>query len=120
MTVDLVVENVQDLFTVPLAMSFDPAVVMLMEVHHGDLMGGAEQPAALVQRVDEQAGTAIISISRPPGIGGASGNGILVSLVFEARAAGRSALEIRNVAARNSRREALTFETAPGEIAVVE
>ncbi|MGH9863280.1 MAG: cohesin domain-containing protein, partial [Candidatus Acidiferrales bacterium] len=117
-TVDLVVENAQDLFTVPLALAFDPAVVQLVEVHHGDLMGGTEQPPAIVQRIDSEAGRAIISLSRAPGSPGATGNGILLTLAFTAKAEGRSDLAIQNIAARNSRREALTFETLPGEIVV--
>ena len=117
-TVDIVVENAQDLFTLPLAIRFDPNVVMITEIHHGDLMGGTEQPAALVQRVDAETGTAILSVSRPPGARGANGNGILVTLTLEARAAGQTQLVIQNVAARNSRRDPLTFQTASAEIVV--
>ncbi|MGH9804116.1 MAG: cohesin domain-containing protein [Candidatus Acidiferrales bacterium] len=117
-TVDVVVENAQDLFTVPLAIRFDPNVVMITEIHHGDLMGGTEQPAALVQRVDAETGTAILSVSRPPGAPGANGNGILVTLTLDARAAGQTQLVVQNVAARNSRREPLTFQTASAEIVV--
>jgi len=117
-TVDVLVENAQDLFTVPLAIRFDPNVVMITEIHHGDLMGGTEQPAALVQRVDAETGTAILSVSRPPGTQGANGNGILVTLTLEARAAGQTQLVIQNVAARNSRRDPLTFQTASAEIVV--
>ena len=117
-TVDVVIENAQDLFTIPLAIRFDPNVVMITEVHHGDLMGGTEQPAALVQRVDAETGTAILSVSRPPGTRGASGNGILVTLFLEARAAGSTQLVVQNVAARNTRREPLTFQTGSAEIVV--
>ncbi len=117
-TVDLVVESAQDLFTVPLSLAYDPAVVQLVEVHHGDLMGGTEQPPAIVQRIDSEAGRAIISLSRAPGSSGATGNGILLTLAFTAKAEGRTDLAIQNIAARNSRREALTFETTPAEIVV--
>ncbi len=117
LAVNLVVRNVRDLFSVPFVLTFDPSVVKLAEVHHGGFLGG-EQPAALVHRVDEENGAAIVSLSRPPGTSGVSGDGILVTLVFEGLAAGRSPLAIQQIAARNSQRRPLTIETSAGEILV--
>jgi general secretion pathway protein D len=117
-TVEINVSNVQDLFAVPLAIGYDASVVELTEVQQGDFLGGDGQTPALVHRVDPQTGTAIISLSRAPGASGARGSGTLARLVFSALAAGRSPLSFNNIAARNSRRELINFQTGVGEILV--
>ncbi|MDA2914074.1 cohesin domain-containing protein, partial [Acidobacteriia bacterium AH_259_A11_L15] len=117
LVVELVAENARDLFSVPFVLTFDPAVVKLVEVHHGGFLGG-EQPAALVHRVDEEHGVAILSVSRPPGAQGVSGTGTVVTLVFQGLAAGRTPLAIRQVAARDSQRRPLELTTLVGEILV--
>jgi general secretion pathway protein D len=116
--VNLVIERVRDLFTVPFALSYNPQVVELAEVHHGGFLGGDEYPAALVHRVDAESGAAIISLSRPPGTSGASGQGVLVTLVFRGLAPGQTVLSISRIAARASNRERLEVETHSGAIVV--
>jgi general secretion pathway protein D len=116
-SVDVAVENVTALFAVPFALRFDPQVVELVEVHHGGFLGG-EQPVALVHRVDKEAGTAIVSLSRPPGSGGTSGSGTLVTLVFKGVAAGRSPLQVQNAAARDAQQQPVRLQISAGEILV--
>lgn len=116
--VNLVIERVQDLFTVPFALSYNPQVVELVDVHHGGFLGGGEYPAALVHRVDVESGAAIISLSRPPGTSGVSGQGVLVTLVFRGLAPGQTVLSISRIAARTSNRERLEVETLSGAIVV--
>jgi len=116
--VDVVLQNARDLFVVPFVVSFDPAVVELVEVHHGGFLGGGEQPAALVHRVDAESGTAIISLSRPPGTPGVSGQGTLVTLVFNGVAAGRVRLAVPQIAARDSARRPVSIQAGVGEILV--
>ena len=116
--VNLIVERVRDLFTVPFALSYNPQVAELVEVHHGGFLGGDEYPAALVHRVDAENGAAIISLSRPPGTSGASGQGVLVTLVFRGLAPGQTVLSISRIAARASNRERLEVETRSGAIVV--
>ncbi|MFQ5776399.1 MAG: cohesin domain-containing protein [Terriglobia bacterium] len=116
--VNIVLKNVQNLFAVPFALRFDPAVVELAEVHHGGFLGGGKQPAALVHRVDKETGTAFISLSRPPASGGISGDGALVTLVFRGLAPGRTQLTIENIAARNALQEAMDIRSSVAEILV--
>ncbi len=118
LAIDVTVENASDLYAVPMAIGFDPNVVELVEIHHGGLFGGGEEPPALVHRVDSQSGTAIVSIMRGPEATGVSGGGTLVTLVFEGKAPGRSPLTINNIAARNASRALVDFETGVGEIRV--
>lgn len=116
--VGLVVAGVRGLFSMPLMVRFDPKVVELTEVHHGGFLAQDGRPVALVHRVEAETGTAIISLTRPPGSGGVSGSGPLVMLVFRALAVGRTALSIVEVDARNAARESLPLQTAVGEIFV--
>ncbi|MBI2956851.1 MAG: hypothetical protein HYY26_06035 [Acidobacteria bacterium] len=117
LTVNVVVENARDVFAIPFRLNFNPQVVELLEVHHGGFLGG-EHPAALVHRVEQETGTAIISVSRPPGTGGVQGSGVVVTLVFRGLAAGRTPLIIQNIAARTSQQQPLPLETSMGEILV--
>ena len=116
--VDVVLQNARDLFVVPFVVSFDPGVVELSEVHHGCFLGSGEQPAALVQRVDAESGTAIISLSRAPGAAGVSGSGTLVTLVFKGVAAGRARLAVPQIAARDAARRPVSIQAGVGEILV--
>ena len=117
--VDVVVSKANNLFAVPFQLSFDAAVVKLVEIHHGGLLGG-EQPAALVHRIDAEAGTAIVSVSRPPGTDGVTGDGALVTLIFEGVAAGRARLAIQNISARDAQQRGVDVQTQVGEIQVEE
>jgi general secretion pathway protein D len=115
--VEVTVSNAKDLFGMPMQMAFDPKVVELVEVHHGGFLAG-DQPAALVHRVDKETGTAIVSINRPPGTEGVTGDGTVFTLVFRGVAAGRSELQIQNVAPRDSKQKLLAADAALGEIVV--
>ncbi len=117
--VSVVVSRASNLFAVPFQLSYDAAVVKLVEVHHGGFLGG-EQPAALVHRIDAEAGTAIVSVSRPPGTGGVTGEGALVTLIFEGVAAGRAQLVIQNISARDAQQRAVDVQTTAGAIVVVQ
>lgn len=116
--INVVLKNMQNLFAVPFALRFDPAVVELAEVHHGGFLNRGDQPAALVHRVDKETGTALISLLRPPASGGVSGDGALVTLVFRALAPGRTPLTIENIAARNALQETIEMRSSVGEILV--
>jgi general secretion pathway protein D len=117
--VNVVATGASNLFAVPFQLSYDSAVVKLVEVHHGGFLGG-EQPAALVHRIDAEAGTAIVSVSRPPGTGGVTGDGALVTLIFEGVAAGRARLVIQNISARDAQQRGIDVQTTVGEIVVAE
>ena len=55
---------------------------------------------ALVHREDETTGTLQITATRPPGAGGVSGQGAVVTLTFQAKASGQTPLTITGGSAR--------------------
>jgi general secretion pathway protein D len=92
--------NGRDIFSVPLQMKFNPAVLQLVNVDSGDLLSRDGQLASLVHREDN--GLVAISTSRPPNATGVSGQGSLCTLTFKAIAAGDSDLTLVKVGALNS------------------
>ena len=48
--VGVTVNDVQDLFSIPLLVQFNPAVVMVDDVRQGGFLSGGTQPIAIVQR----------------------------------------------------------------------
>jgi len=98
--------NGQDVFSVPLQVQFNPAVLQLVNVDAGDFLSRDSQPVAIVHR-DEGNGLVTISAERPPNAAGVSGQGSLCTLTFKAVAAGDSSLALVKVAARNSAQASL-------------
>jgi general secretion pathway protein D len=93
--------NAHDLYAVPLQLQFNSKVLELVNVDAGGLLGGDNQPVALVHR-DEGNGMVTINASRPPGVAGVSGQGDVCTLTFRAVAAGDSTITLVKVGAQNS------------------
>jgi general secretion pathway protein D len=107
--------NGKDIYSVPLQVQFNPAVLQLVNVDAGDFLGRDGQAVAIVHR-DEGNGLVTISTSRPPGAPGITGQGNVCTLTFKAIAAGDSNLSLSKVGARNSAQATLP---AVGSQAVV-
>jgi len=99
--VSVMLGNGRDIYSVPLQMQFNPKVLELVNVDSGNFLGRDGQAVALVHR-DDGNGLVTISSSRPPNVGGVSGQGSLCTLTFKAVAAGDSNLALVKVGARNS------------------
>ncbi|HEU4637105.1 MAG TPA: cohesin domain-containing protein [Edaphobacter sp.] len=93
--------NANDLFAVPMQLQFNPAVLQLVNVDAGTLLGRDGQAVSIVHR-DEGNGLVTISTSRPPNVQGVSGQGSVATLTFKAVAPGDSNLALVKVGARNS------------------
>jgi general secretion pathway protein D len=106
--------NGRDIFSVPLQMKFNPAVLQLVNVDSGDLLSRDGQLASLVHREDN--GLVAIAATRPPNATGVNGQGSLCTLTFKAIAAGDSDLTLVKVGALNSKQANLP---AVGSQAVV-
>ena len=115
--VNVVVDNVKDLFSLPFLVQYDPKVIQIDEVRHGGFMSSDGQAVAIVQRVDQENGVAIISLIRPPGTSGTSGSGAVVALVARSLGKGQTTLRIPQVNARTAKQDAISLAT--GECVVV-
>lgn len=117
-TLGLVIEDVKDLFSIPLLIQFNPAVVMIEEVRHGGFLSGGTQEVAIVQRIDREKGHAVISATRQPNTPGVSGNGTLIGVVLRGVASGSSQLQVVQVLARDSQGKPIALATGEATVRV--
>jgi general secretion pathway protein D len=115
-TVGLAVSNVSDLYSIPLLIHYDPAVVQVEEVRNGGFLSGGTQEIAIVQRIDGQRGEVVVSATRQPNTPGVSGSGTLLGIVVRGVAPGKTALQILQVNARDSQQR--TVPMVSGEAAI--
>jgi general secretion pathway protein D len=99
--VAVMLNNGHDVFSVPLQVKFNSAVLQLVNVDSGDFLGRDGQATSIVHR-DDGNGLVAISTNRPPNAPGVSGSGSLCTLTFRALAAGDSPLSLVKVGALNS------------------
>jgi general secretion pathway protein D len=117
-TVGVVIENVNDLFSIPLLLQYNPAVISVEEVQHGGFLSGGTQEIAIVQRVDKEHGQAIISATRQPNTPGVNGTGTIMGIVIKALAPGTSNLSIVQVNAKDSQQKLIPLVTSEATLQV--
>jgi general secretion pathway protein D len=117
-TIGVVIENVNDLFSIPLLLQYNPAVISVEEVEHGAFLSGGTQEIAIVQRVDKERGQAIISATRQPNTSGVNGSGTLMGIVIKALAPGSSNLSIVQVNAKDSQQKPIALVTSEATLQV--
>jgi general secretion pathway protein D len=93
--------NGRDVFSVPLQLQFNSAVLQLVNVDSGDFLGRDGQVVSITHR-DDGKGLVAIATERPPNTAGVSGQGSLCTLTFKAIAPGDSDLTLVKVGAHNS------------------
>ncbi len=118
-TVGVVVENVNDLFSIPLLLQYNPAVVSVEEVQHGGfLSGGGSQEISIVSQPFKDKGQYIISATRPPSTPGVNGSGTLLGLVVKALGPGSTTLSIVQVNAKDSQQKPIPLVTSEATLQV--
>ena len=98
----------KDVFSVPMQLHYDNSKLSLINVDTGDYLGHDGQAIALVHR-DDGVGNVVISASRPPGVAGVNGSGIVCILTFQANAPGDAAMQILRASAKNSAQQAVNI-----------
>lgn len=117
-TLGLVVENVNDLFSIPLLLQYNPAVISVEEVQHGGFLSGGTQEIAIVQQVFKDKGQAIISATRQPNTAGISGSGTLLGIIVKALAPGSTNLSVVQVNAKDSQQKSIPLVTSEATLQV--
>jgi general secretion pathway protein D len=116
--VGVTVQNVQDLYSIPMLLQFNPAVISIEDVRQGGFLSGGTQDVAIVERVDKERGQAIISATRMPNTPGVSGSGTLVGIVVKGLAPGNSQLSIVQVNAKDSQQRPIQVVTGEATVRV--
>ncbi len=116
--VNLLLSGAQNVYSVPVQMNYDPAKLQLVNVSNGGFLSQDGQAVALVHREDETTGTLQITATRPPGSGGVSGQGAVVTMTFMAKASGQTPLTITRGGARDPGQQAITVNGAQASVTV--
>ena len=117
-TVNVLLRGAQNVYSVPLQVSYDPKVLQVVNVSNGGLLSQDGQPVALVHRDDDTTGALQITATRPPGAAGISGQGAVVTLTFMAKASGQSTLAISKGGARDPAMQAVPVAGAVATVTV--
>jgi general secretion pathway protein D len=117
-TIGVVVDNVNDLFSIPFLVQYNPAVISVEEVQHGGFLQGGNQEIAIVTNINKEHGQAIISATRQPNTMGVSGTGTIMGIVVKAIAPGTSNLSIVQVNAKDSQQKAIPLVTSESTLQV--
>jgi general secretion pathway protein D len=87
-----------------LTLSFDPAAFSIKDVHDGGFLSRDGQVIALVHNIDNQKGTATVSLERAPNAPVVSGNGTLLTIMLEpGTKKGSSPLRVTKFGVRDAR-----------------
>ncbi|MGB2592768.1 MAG: hypothetical protein WA853_10000 [Candidatus Acidiferrum sp.] len=121
----VVVDNVNDLFSIPMLLQYNPAVISVEEIQHavgegqhGGFLSGGTQEIAIVSNVNKEKGQAIISATRQPNTAGVSGSGTLLGIVIKAVGAGTSTLSIVQENAKDSQQRPIPLITSEATVQV--
>jgi general secretion pathway protein D len=117
-TVNVMLSGGQNVYSVPVQLSYDPNLVQVINVSNGGFLSQDGQAVALVHRDDPVTGTLQVTATRPPGAGGVSGQGAVLTLTFMAKGAGQSALTITRGGARDPAMQPIGVSGAQAAITI--
>jgi general secretion pathway protein D len=117
-TVNVMLSGGQNVYSVPVQLNYDPNQLQLVNVSNGGFLSQDGQAVALVHRDDPLTGTLQVTATRPPGAGGVSGQGAVVTLTFMAKGTGQSALTITRGGARDPAMQPIAMSGAQAAITI--
>jgi general secretion pathway protein D len=100
-TVQLVLENVSDLYTAPMKLKFDPKILRLTNVRAGQLLSADGQKINFTESTMNDIGEATVTLNRLPGSGGVAGSGPILSLTFQAIGRGTANVAVTEAGVKN-------------------
>jgi general secretion pathway protein D len=116
--VNVLLKGAQNVYSVPLQVSYDPKVLQVVNVSNGGLLSQDGQAVALVHRDDDTTGALQVTATRPPGASGISGQGAVITLTFLSKGSGQSTLTISKGGARDPSMQALPVAGAVATVTV--
>ena len=116
--VNVMLSGGQNVYSVPIQLNYDPNQLQVVNVSNGGFLSQDGQAVALVHRDDPSTGTLQITATRPPGAGGVSGQGAVITLTFMAKSPGQSALTITRGGARDPAMQPIPMSGAQAAVSV--
>ena len=117
-TVNVMLSGGQNVYSVPVQLNYDPNQLQVLNVSNGGFLSQDGQLVTVAHREDTATGTMQITASRPPGAGGVSGQGAVVTLTFMAKGQGTSALTITRGGARDPAMQPIAMSGAQAAITI--
>ena len=117
-TVNVMLTGGQNVYSVPVQLNYDPNQLQVINVSNGGFLSQDGQAVALVHRDDPATGTLQVTATRPPGVGGVSGQGSVLTLTFMAKSPGQSALTITRGGARDPAMQPIAMNGAQAAITI--
>jgi len=103
-TVDVALENGLDVASAPMDLEFDPKLLRLNDVTLGGLLASGGHNPVFSKNIQNDRGAASVVLNESPGASGVTAaSGTLVTLSFQAVAAGSGTVTIQSLAVKNSR-----------------
>jgi general secretion pathway protein D len=112
------VDNIEDLFSSSLLLRYDPHLLAVEDVQHGDFLSGGTQEVAIIQRIDKDKGQAGIFTTRQPNTAGVNGKGVLLTILVKRLADGPASLQVVEVGSRTSRQKIVPIKIIRGDVAL--
>ncbi len=116
--VNLQISGAKNVYSIPVQINYDPSKLQLVNVSNGNFLSQDGQAVALVHREDDTLGSLQVTASRPPGSGGVSGGGTVMTFTFEAKASGQTPLTITRGGARDPGLQAIAVNGAQASVTV--
>jgi general secretion pathway protein D len=117
-TVNVMLSGGQNVYSVPVQLNYDPNKLEVVNVSNGGFLSQDGQIVTVAHREDTTTGTMQITASRPPGAGGVSGQGAVVTLTFMAKSPGQSALTITRGGARDPAMQPIAMSGAQAAVTI--
>lgn len=117
-TVNVLLNGAQNVYSVPLQMTYDPKLLQVVNVSNGSLLSQDGQIVTVTHREDDSTGTLQVTATRPPGATGVTGQGPVVTLTFMAKAAGQGSLAIARGGARDPAMQAMPVNGAAATVTI--
>jgi general secretion pathway protein D len=115
-TVNVLLNGGQNVFQVPMQISYDPKLLEVANVSNGSLLSQDGQIVTVTHR--ENDGSMQVVATRPPGSTGVSGQGSVVTLTLVAKAPGQASLTIAKGGARDPAMQALPVNGASAAVTI--
>ncbi len=116
--VNLLLSGAQNVYSVPVQVNYDPKMLAVINVSNGGFLSQDGQIVTVVHREDDTVGQSQITVTRPSGSGGVSGQGAVATITFQAKAAGQTPLTITRGGARDPGLQPITVTGAQASVTV--
>ena len=118
LTLAVQVGGIDRLYSAPLFVNYDPALLEFVDAKEGTFLGQGGQTTVFSYSPNPATGQVVVGYKQGVGGGGASGDGSLFSLRFRSKAAGTARVELNRINFRDPAGTRLSVEPASASIVI--